>query len=332
MPRPLSQLTNYVKGMTEISAADLNSIIAFIKTVSNMTVDPPLQAQISEGGFHIGFQDTTLRLFHGVIVDEGPSAEADYTDERYWWKRQYCSNTTGADTTQLEFTTFDSGEEAYVHATATNLAEFIGGSHRLLPDAPVLIFEVFDEQALPVKRYFFYSGGNIGTHEIPLVIPPVIANIDIEAAQIDTGWDVEDQDPNDGAEIIFQTRSAFESGGDDTLYAFYRTFTIDSVGNVVLISGETRDDVGISGGGGAHNVLDGVIHSDTETASPFKGGLIVGNSSPVKWDQLVVGAGGVLVVDSAETLGLKWLPSSDEFKVLQSSSGTVPVFDWVRAH
>jgi hypothetical protein len=75
-----------------------------------------------------------------------------------------------------------------------------------------------------------------GTHGDPAAVG---MTAETEAAQSDT-WDVTDQGANDGVSFVMQTRTAYDHAGDETLYAYYRTVTIDSLGHIVAISAETR--------------------------------------------------------------------------------------------
>ncbi|GAH45853.1 unnamed protein product [marine sediment metagenome] len=82
-----------------------------------------------------------------------------------------------------------------------------------------------------------------GTADVPAVILP--AAFENETAQTDD-WD-RDAPPGgkDGVEVRVQMRTAYCDAGDETLYAFYRTFTYDSQGNLVTISAETRVSIDV---------------------------------------------------------------------------------------
>lgn len=79
------------------------------------------------------------------------------------------------------------------------------------------------------------GGGTDGTHANPATVG---GTAETEAAQTDY-WDREDQGANDGVQAVQVTRFAYNDAGDQILYAFYRTFTYDSVGALASISAET---------------------------------------------------------------------------------------------
>jgi len=64
--------------------------------------------------------------FYGAVMTEGPAAEADYDDERYWIKRVVVTNSDGDQTARLDW---DWPAQAAYHVTATNLAEWETQSH-----------------------------------------------------------------------------------------------------------------------------------------------------------------------------------------------------------
>ena len=60
-----------------------------------------------------------------------------------------------------------------------------------------------------------------------------------EAAQADT-WDVTNQGSDEGLEMVQLTRTAYDHTSDETLYAYYRTFSYDANGHLTDVSAETR--------------------------------------------------------------------------------------------
>lgn len=86
-------------------------------------------------------------------------------------------------------------------------------------------------------EYLINIGGT-GTAGIPQVILP--SAFETEAAQNDT-WDRDSPaEGKDGVSVRLQTRTAYDDGSDEKLYAYYRTFIFDSAGNLKTISAETR--------------------------------------------------------------------------------------------
>lgn len=96
------------------------------------------------------------QVWFGLVTDAGPSAEADYTDERYWVKRA-----------KIDLDELDNAETAITFAaktgvfeetvTATNLTEVITGNHRLPVDTPVILFRFFDDGTKSIPRYIFWT-------------------------------------------------------------------------------------------------------------------------------------------------------------------------------
>jgi len=77
-----------------------------------------------------------------------------------------------------------------------------------------------------------------GTASNPAAMLPVA--FETEAAQTDA-WDLASPAAGtDGVTIRVQTRMAYNEAGDQTLYAFWRTFTFSNTGNLLSISAETR--------------------------------------------------------------------------------------------
>ena len=68
------------------------------------------------------------------------------------------------------------------------------------------------------------------------------AGFETEPAQADT-WDRTSQGATDGMAVRLCTRIAYDDTSDEKLYAYYRLFTFDSIGQVVTVSAETRVEV-----------------------------------------------------------------------------------------
>ena len=82
-------------------------------------------------------------------------------------------------------------------------------------------------------------GGTASTVENML---PASGSYETETAQADT-WDRTDQGTDDGVDILWTTRIAYNHGGDKKLYAFRRTMTFDSAGMLITMSAETRVEI-----------------------------------------------------------------------------------------
>ena len=67
----------------------------------------------------------------GLITDEGPDAEADYTDNRYWVERCYIDNTGTDNTVEATATAYVSGNPYDRTVTVTNFAESRYSTHLL---------------------------------------------------------------------------------------------------------------------------------------------------------------------------------------------------------
>ena len=89
---------------------------------------------------------------------------------------------------------------------------------------------------LPVPDAATDAGQGQGTHASPATVG---ITAETEAAQSDT-WDRSSQGANDGVNLVCLTRFAYADAGDATLYAYYRTLSYDSQGNLYAVSAETR--------------------------------------------------------------------------------------------
>jgi hypothetical protein len=88
-------------------------------------------------------------------------------------------------------------------------------------------------------RFSASGGGAAGTFVDPATVG---TTAETEAAQTDD-WDQADQGANDGVAVTMLTRFGYVAGSDEKLYAYYRTFTYDSVGQMRLVSAETRVEI-----------------------------------------------------------------------------------------
>lgn len=90
-----------------------------------------------------------------IVQDEGPSAEADYTDERYWVQLAEITNSDSDETSKLTFAVIPNTDDRYTYATATNLAEWVGETHNLADGAVVPVFTAYGPASIEVPRRFF---------------------------------------------------------------------------------------------------------------------------------------------------------------------------------
>jgi hypothetical protein len=104
--------------------------------------------------------------FIGKIVTTGPSSESDYSDERYWIKEQYCSNTGTVSTDAVSF----ADRSTPLHVTATNIAELVSSTHSLSAGDYVKAYRVKDIQNPQVTRWVF-------ERNIIRVIPNYLCNL-----------------------------------------------------------------------------------------------------------------------------------------------------------
>ena len=83
----------------------------------------------------------------------------------------------------------------------------------------------------------------LGTYSNPATIG---STGESETAMVDT-WDRSAQVSGEhGVDEIRLTRFAYSDTGDQTLYAFYRTYGLDSRGSVATISAETRVSIDVT--------------------------------------------------------------------------------------
>jgi len=234
-----------IAGIDPLLAAEWNRMAKLVEGLSRMSVAPPLRMIRNQNGVVLTMAPGTRDYFLAEIVDDGPGAPENYTDQRYWVKEQKITNTGEADTTDLTFD--DETRDDLLWVTATNLAEVLSETH-LLPDNDnhlVIVFRGYDQS--PIPRYYFYSLGDIDDPAVPDAIGVAIDGISDDAADADT-WDRESPTAGkDGLSIPITCRLVYDHNGDEDLHGFYRTFTFDELGRLTDISAETEytiDDPG----------------------------------------------------------------------------------------
>ena len=109
------------------------------------------------------------------------SGQTPYTDERYWLRRMKCTITGGDHTDRLRnadgttkylVVTTSEQENIATQITATNIAEFIEGTHELLADWPVLVHYISDTSG---GHYVFNAGSIDGVLHAKIVTPASLA-------------------------------------------------------------------------------------------------------------------------------------------------------------
>ena len=97
-----------------------------------------------------------IRSFIAHITNQGPSAEADYADERYWVQS---INITNSDPT--DNLTFNWGSSSLYHVTATHLDELNDANHSLPVDRSVKVVVFEDVAIYSGIRCYYFMGPNI---------------------------------------------------------------------------------------------------------------------------------------------------------------------------
>lgn len=100
----------------------------------------------------------SLDHFMCRIISEGPAAESDYVDERYWIQRIGLSDMGCDDTHTLSDMGIDWGIPAsdYIY-TATNLYEINNRTHYLPSDLYVEVFKMYDTSSDSTAHYYFWK-------------------------------------------------------------------------------------------------------------------------------------------------------------------------------
>ena len=90
-----------------------------------------------------------------MVKGEGPAAESDFTDERYYVQLVEITNSDDDPTSKLTFAAIPDTDDRYLYASATNLAEWVGETHNLTEGAIVPVFTAFARASIEVARRFF---------------------------------------------------------------------------------------------------------------------------------------------------------------------------------
>lgn len=114
-------------------------------------------------------------VWPGIITNAGPASEADWTNERYWVKRQYIAGgysqasivlNNDIQTDGTVNSAGSPGKGPYIFV-ATNLAEWVpgnSGSHHLRTDGTqaVIVMAFFDRGADQTRVRYLFSFGGVG--------------------------------------------------------------------------------------------------------------------------------------------------------------------------
>ena len=148
-----------VKKGDPVLAKEYNQILQELRRLGRLN-------DLTGGGNNNNFKRD--QIIFGVVVDAGPSAQADYTDARYWIQFSTIEQVETDDTeTEVSFAKRpSSGDYLYEIVTATNLAEtrldadddtVTLFSHRLQVGSPVAMFMFSDDGSPSTRRYFFWQ-------------------------------------------------------------------------------------------------------------------------------------------------------------------------------
>ena len=145
----MAQPPKNVKRGEPVLAKDFNKVLSELRRLGRLIDGNPINH-----GKPIRYDQLLL----GRVSDAGPSAEADYTDSRYWIELCELSNDDlDAETAKVEITAYSGGDYRYGIVTATNLSELEYDTHTLAVDEPVFVFKYLDNGAPPTARYFFVA-------------------------------------------------------------------------------------------------------------------------------------------------------------------------------
>lgn len=155
--------------------SDWNALVRLIRRAINFDVGSGLDLKKTANGMFLALVEDHSSWW-GIIKSAGPSSESDYTDERYWVARAFCNNTDSSETSVATLTNYPTDSVRKRWITATNFAETITGTHALVVDTPVQIYELHDNGSPYKIRYVFNAGGAGGESPCPYKDQVKIAN------------------------------------------------------------------------------------------------------------------------------------------------------------
>ena len=98
-----------------------------------------------------------------VVTDTGPDAEKDYVDERYWLVRAELTNSDSDATSKLAEASIPDTDDRFKHITATNMAEWVSGTHTVAVGTLVQVRVAYGAQSVETPRFWFVSGSGSET-------------------------------------------------------------------------------------------------------------------------------------------------------------------------
>lgn len=151
------------KGIGEhISAEEWNALIDEVRRLGRFDCEPGPGGEFDNGpaGIKLLIGGRIEEWFPAVLWEEGPSAEADPSDNTYWFKRVRVDN--NVDPVTVSSWGSDSDDVRFLWALATNLSEDPGATHNLTASdhIPVYIVKVWDTDGN--VRYVFFGGSGGG--------------------------------------------------------------------------------------------------------------------------------------------------------------------------
>jgi len=90
-----------------------------------------------------------------MVMSEGPAAESDFTDERYYVQLVELTNSDADPTSKLTFAVIPDTDDRYIYASATNLAEWVGETHNLASGAVVPVLTAYSAASIETPRRVF---------------------------------------------------------------------------------------------------------------------------------------------------------------------------------
>jgi hypothetical protein len=142
----------------------MNDIVDQVNGLTTIMGSRTVSTNKTTQGVTISVSDVDGRkvvVWDGVVVSTGPSAEADYTDSRYWVKPSFLDQGAGVtETSAAAPTAEDSTEEFAKAVTVTNLAELPVKTHGLRPGQAVRVASVYGRvsgTATPTLQHIMWA-------------------------------------------------------------------------------------------------------------------------------------------------------------------------------